>query len=222
VKRSAPLVLALAGWALGCRLGTDARVPLTAAPRLIVSPDSLAFRGRAGDSVLPDQYLSLSLDAKVSGRWQGFEDGSWFFLASGGDSLPYFLPVAPRPAGLAAGTYSASIWILAGPDTVRVPVTLRLDTALSLTGRWVASQDSTRLALDLADSAATLSGWGTTSPPERRVAVTGARSATTVALTLTAADVTFRFAGSLVDANAIAGTLTGGGLAALALTLYRQ
>lgn len=129
MRRGALFAAALAGMALGCRLGTDAQpsAPAALTPRFLVTPDSLEFHGQAGDTLLPDQYLSLGYEANVSGRWTGFENGSWLLIPSGGDTLPFFLPVGPRPTGLAAGTYSASIWIIAAQDTVRIPVTLRLD-----------------------------------------------------------------------------------------------
>ena len=129
MRRGVLFAAALAGLALGCRLGTDAQpsAPAASAPRFLVTPDSLAFHGQVGDTVLPDQYLSMGYEANVSGRWTASEDGSWFFLASIGDTLPFFLPVGPRPVGLAAGTYVASIWVCAGKDTLRIPVTLLLD-----------------------------------------------------------------------------------------------
>jgi hypothetical protein len=220
VRRLPLFAAVLVGLAPSCRLGTDARTPV--GPQLVFSPDSLAFHGRAGAAVLPDQYLSLSLDANASARWLGFEDGSWLELGNGAGTLPYFLPVEARPAGLPAGSYSANIWIAMPTYTVHIPVTLQLDTAASLSGRWVAAQDSLRLALDLSDSAGTVTGSGTAGPPVREVVVAGARADTTVSLTLTAADITLRFTGSLVGDNALAGTLSGAGMASVALTLYRQ
>jgi hypothetical protein len=222
VRRAVVLAAALTVLASACRIGTDARAPVSPAPRLLVTPESLAFHGRVGDTILPDKYLSLSLEANASGRWIGFENGSWLLIPTGGDTLPFFLPVGPRPAGVAVGLYSASIWIIAANDTVRVPVTLQLDSVVSLSGRWAASQDTLRLGLDLADSAGTVRGQGTISPPARSVVVAGVRSDTTVSLTLTASDSIFVFTGSLVGDDLLAGTLTGGGWGGVSVTLVRQ
>jgi hypothetical protein len=222
VRRRAAVAAALAALVCSCRIGTEARVPAVVAPRLLVAPESIAFHGRVGDTILPDQYLSLSLDANASGRWIGFENGSWLLIPTGGDTLPFLLPVAPRPAGVAAGTYAASIWIIGAIDTVRVPVTLQLDSSISLSGRWAASRDTLRLGLELADSAGTVRGQGTVGPPDRSVAVAGVRSDTTVSLTLTASDAILMFTGSLVSDDLLAGTLTGGGWSGVSLTLYRQ
>jgi len=221
MRRGAPFAAALVSLALGCRLGTDVHVP-GSAPHLVVTPDSLAFHGRVGDTVLPNQYVSISYDADVSGRWAASENGSWLVIPSGGDTLPFFLPVGPRPSGLAAGTYAASLWVAAAEDTLRIPVTLQLEPAASLSGRWVAEQDSLRVTLDLSDSGGTVTGWGMAGPPARGVVVAGTHSDPAVTLTLTASDVTFRFSGSLVGTDALAGTLSGGGLAGVLLTLYRQ
>ena len=221
MRRGAPLAAALVSLALGCRLGTDVRESVSA-PHLVVTPDSLAFHGRVGDTILPDQYVSISYDANVSGHWAASENGSWLIIPSGGDTLPFFLPVGPRPSGLAAGTYAASLWVAAAGDTLRIPVTLQLEPAASLSGRWAAEQDSVRLALDLSDSGGTVTGWGTASPPARAVVVAGTHAGPAVTLTLTASDATFQFSGSLVGSDALTGTLSGGGLAGLVLTLYRQ
>jgi len=125
---------ALAALAGGCRIGTEARVPAGRTPRLIVAPESIAFHGRAGAAILPDQYLSISLDTVVSTRWQAYVNTSWFLLPTTRDTVPFFLPVGGRPAGLAPGSYSASIWIIVPTDSLRIPVTLRLDSAASLGG----------------------------------------------------------------------------------------
>jgi hypothetical protein len=101
-------------------------------------------------------------------------------------------------------------------------VTLQLDSAASLSGRWVASRDSARITLDLADSAGAVTGTGTVSPPASGVVVAGTRSDTTVTLTLTASGATYQLNGLLVNERTLAGSLTGGGAGGLALTLYRQ
>ncbi|PYP20215.1 MAG: hypothetical protein DMD54_01110 [Gemmatimonadetes bacterium] len=125
-----PRALLLAGIGLGlalaCRFASDEGATGVPPVTLFVTPESLVFRGRAGDTVLPDRYLTLSFVDNVSGRWSAFENGSWFFLPTTEDTLPFFLTVAPRPAGLGSGTYAASIWIVAVNDTVRVPVLLEL------------------------------------------------------------------------------------------------
>ncbi len=220
MRRLARLLL-LAAVTSGCRLGTEARVPDTRAPRLIVTPESLAFHGRLGATLLPDQYISIGLDTVVSARWHAYVSANWFLLAATGDTVPFFLHVGGRPAGLAPGSYSASISIVVPTDSLRIPVTLQLDSAASLTGRWAASQDSARIILDLTDSNGSVAGTGSIAPPASPASVTGTRSDTTVALTLTAGGATYSFSGLLVGDTTLVGTLTGG-TAGLALTFYRQ
>src|SRR6266516_413901 len=199
------LVVIAIALAAACRFASDedARgVPLV---RLLVTPDSLAFHGRAGATVLPDRYLTLDAATSVSGRWTASQDGNWFFLPETEGMLPSLLTVAPRPAGLAAGTYAASIWIVAGNDRVRVPVTLDV-------------------ALDLNQSGSQIIGFGTVAEPVGRIGVTGTWTDPTVSLILSGATDTLRFNGSLLDDNALDGTLTrtGTGASSAALTLYRQ
>jgi hypothetical protein len=210
--------------AAACRFASDedARgVPLVP---LLVAPDSLAFHGRAGDTLLPDRYLTLEAATSVSGGWTASEDGSWFFLPETEGMLPSLLTVAPRPAGLAAGTYAASIWIVAGNDRVRVPVTLELALAASVSGRWVGRAETLHVALDLHQSGSQITGSGTVAEPVDRIDVTGTWTDPNISLILGAAADTFRFTGSLLDDNALAGTLarTGPGASSAALTLYRQ
>ena len=212
---------ALAALACGCRLGTEARIPASRTPRLIVTPESLAFRGRAGATLLPDQYLSIGLDTVVSARWSVHSNATWFLLWWPWDTVPFFMHVGGRPAGLAPGSYSASIWIVVPADSLRIPVTLQLDSAASLAGRWAASQDSARMTLDLSDDNGSVAGTGTLAPPASPVSVAGTRSDTTVALTLTAGGATYRFSGLLVGDTTLVGTLTRGA-AGLAMTFYRQ
>ena len=221
--RAGPAIAAaLTALAWGCRIGTEARMPARMAPRLVVTPESLAFRGQVGDTALPDQYLSLSLDAGAPGRWYGSENGSWMFIPTVSDTLPFFLPVAVRPAGLPAGSYGADVWIVSANDTVGVPVTLQLDSAPSLTGRWVAAPDSARIVLDVSDSSGVVVGSATASPSARTLEVAGTRSGTSVSLTLAAVDETFRFAGSLVRSDLLVGRLSGAGVSDLPVTFFRQ
>jgi len=218
------LVVIAIALAAACRFASDedARgVPLV---RLLVTPDSLAFHGRAGATVLPDRYLTLDAATSVSGRWTASQDGNWFFLPETEGMLPSLLTVAPRPAGLAAGTYAASIWIVAGNDRVRVPVTLELSLAVSLSGRWVGRAETLHVALDLNQSGSQIIGFGTVAEPVGRIGVTGTWTDPTVSLILSGATDTLRFNGSLLDDNALDGTLTrtGTGASSAALTLYRQ
>jgi hypothetical protein len=210
--------------AAACRFASDedaGGVPLVP---LLVTPDSLVFHGRAGDTLLPDRYLTLDVATSVSGRWTASEDGSWFFIPETEGMLPSLLTVAPRPAGLAAGTYAASIWIIAGSDTVRVPVTLELSLAASLSGRWVGRAETLHVALDLHQSGSQITGSGTVAQPVGRIGVTGTWTEPSISLILSGATDTLRFDGSLFDDNALGGTLTrtGAGASSAALTLYRQ
>jgi len=221
-----PYRLVVIGIALAaaCRFMSDedARgVPLVP---LLVTPDSLAFQGRAGATLLPDRYLTLDAATSVSGRWTASEDGSWFFIPDTEGVLPSLLTVAPRPAGLASGTYAASIWILLGNDTVRVPVTLELSPPVSLSGRWVGRAETLHVALDLHQSGSQITGSGTVAEPVGRIDVTGTWTDPSISLILSGATDTLRFNGSLLDDNALGGTLTrtGAGASSAALTLYRQ
>ena len=191
---------------------------------ILVTPDSLAFHGRAGDTLLPDRYLTIAFGANVHGTWTAHEDGSWFLLPVTSESEPSLLTVAARPAGLGAGTYAASIWITTGNYTVRVPVTLELALAASVSGRWVGRADTLHVALDLTQTGGQVTGSGTVAMPVGRVGVTGTWTGPGISLVLAAPSDTLRFVGSLLDGNALAGTLTRTGASppSVPLTLYRQ
>ena len=211
-----------AALAIACRFGTDAPAR---SPHLIVTPDSLAFNGRAGDTLLPDRYLTMSFSEKVVGPWAAFEDGSWFFLATNRGELPFFLTVAPRPVGLGPGTYAASIWVVAGNQTVRVPVTLDLAPTAFVRGRWAGRADTLHVALELQQQGAGVTGSGTVGAPVGGVAITGTWIDPNLSLVLGGAVDTLRLTATLQDNNVLTGTLAKSatpGAPAVPLLLYRQ
>ena len=211
-----------AALAIACRFGTDSAPPPL---HLIVTPESLAFHGRAGDTLLPDRYLTMSFAEKVEGPWAGFEDGSWFFLATDRGELPFFLTVAPRPTGLGPGTYAASIWVVAGDQTVRVPVTLDLAPGAFVRGRWAGWADTLHVALELEQQGTGVLGSGTVGAPVGAVAVTGTWTDPNLSLLLSGAVDTLRLVAALSNDNLLTGTLARlvtPGSPTVPLTLYRQ
>ena len=221
MSRRLLVIAGAAAIAIACRFGTDVPPSL----HLIVTPESLAFHGRAGDTLLPDRYLTMSFAEKVEGPWTAFEDGPWFFLSSGAGELPFFLPVAPRPVGLGPGTYSASIWVVAGSQSVRIPVTLDLASAASVSGRWAGLADTLHVTMQLEQQGSQVNGSGTVGAPVGSVAVNGVWSDPNLSLVLASSRDTLRLMAALLNDNVLSGTLarspTPGGPSA-PLRLYRQ
>lgn len=217
------VIAGAAALAIACHFGTD--TSLFSPVHLIVTPESLAFRGRAGDTLLPDRYLTLNSVEKVKGRWAAFEDGSWFFLAAGDGDLPSLVAVAPRPGGLGPGTYAASIWVVAGTETVRVPVTLDLAPVASVTGRWAGRADTLHIALQLTQQGSAVTGSGTVGAPVGSVAATGTWTDPNLSLVLDGSADTLRLTAALQDDNVLSGTLARSatpGAPPVPLVLYRQ
>lgn len=216
------LVIAMAAAvALACRFGTDMPPSL----HLIVTPESLAFHGRAGDTLLPDRHLTMSFAENVAGPWTAAEDGTWFFLATDAGELPFFLTVAPRPVGLGPGTYAAAISVVAGSQTVRIPVTLELAAAASVSARWAGRADTLHIALQLAQQGSAVTGSGTVAAPVGEVAVTGTWTDPNLSLVLRGAADTLRVVAVLSNDNVLTGTLARSpapGSPTVPLTLYRQ
>jgi len=223
VIRRLPVIAGAAALAIACRFGTD--TSLFSPVHLIVTPESLAFRGRAGDTLLPDRYLTVNSMEKVQGRWGAFEDGSWFFLAENEGDLPSLVTVAPRPGGLGPGTYAASIWVVAGADTVRIPVTLDLAPVAAVTGRWAGRADTLHIVLQLEQRGAAVTGSGTVAAPVGGVGVTGTWTDPNLSLMLDGPADTLRLVAVLSNDNVLTGTLARSvtpGSPTVPLTLYRQ
>jgi len=221
MSRRLLIIAGAATLAIACRFGTDVAPPL----HLIVTPESLAFHGRAGDTLLPNRYLTMSFAEKVEGPWTASEDGSWVLLASNEGELPFFLTVAPRPVGLGPGIYSASIWVVAGSQSVRIPVTLGLAPVASLSGRWAGRADTLHVTLQLEQQGAAVTGSGTVAAPVGGVGVTGTWTDPNLSLMLDGPADTLWLAAALSNDNVLTGTLARSvtpGSPTVPLTLYRQ
>jgi glucose/arabinose dehydrogenase len=99
-------------------------------PSLAVSPGTLAFGGTAGGASPAAKTLSLTNAGGGALSFTASDDASWLTVTPGSGSAPATLTATVNTAGLAAGTYNATITVDAGgisgsPKTI--PVTLTLD-----------------------------------------------------------------------------------------------
>ena len=196
-------------------------------PRALeVDPPSLSFNGRAGGLDPPSQNLTISEVDVRPVHWTASVDAPWLRLSSGGDTLPYYLGVGVKTAGLAVGTYTATILVLrseGGWEARTIPVTLGLQPVVSLLGRWVGTADTVAVSLDLHEQGGSVSGSGSLSTPWRVVTVAGTYAPPNISLSLVppGGDTT-RLAGSFVNDNSITAVLNDRSLTNARVTLYRQ
>jgi len=159
-------------------------------------------------------------------RWTASADAPWVQLATGGDTLPYFLAVGVTSGGLGVGTYAATILIQrteGGRETRTIPVTVTLAPVVSLDGRWVGTSGNVAVSLNLGELGGSVSGWGSLSAPSRVVAVAGTYTPPNISLVLLAqAGDTTRVTGSFANDNTIAAVLNDRALTNARITLYRQ
>jgi hypothetical protein len=197
-------------------------------PLLAVSPPALAFTDVAGGVGPPLQALTVDAIGVGGGqlRWTSSADVSWITVTPPSDTAPAVAWVGAVVTGLNPGKYTGQLTISAtsGPaQGATVPVTLTVVPAVSLAGRWAGATPTVALSFVISTTDTVVSGSGTLNPPLTPVAVTGVYRAPNVSLRLTAPDMTVTtFTGSLVNENAIAGVLNGGGLAGFAITVFRQ
>ncbi len=221
VLLAATVVWLLLGSSGGCREFAESK------PRAFeVDPPSLSFEGRAGGLDPPSQNVTISEVDVRPVHWTASVDAPWIRLSSGGDTLPYFLGVSVKTAGLGVGTYLGTILVQrteGGREARAIPVTLGLQTAVSLSGRWVGMAGTVAVSLNVWEQGGNVSGRGSLGTPSRIVAVVGTYTPPNISLSLVGADgATTRLTGSIADDNTIAAVLNGSALTNARATLYRQ
>lgn len=191
-----------------------------------VDPPSLFFNGRAGGLDPVSQNVTISEVDVRPVHWTASVDAPWLRLSSGGDTLPYFLGVGVKTAGLSVGTYFGTILVQrteGGREARAIPVTLGLQSAVAFSGRWVGTADTVAVSLNVLEQGGSVSGRGSLGNPSRVVAVVGTYTPPNISLSLVAADgATTRLTGSFADDNTIAAVLNGSALTNVRATLYRQ
>jgi len=213
-------------WLLCCSSAGCRQFAEPKPPAFEVDPSSLSFNGRAGGLDPPSQNVTVSEGDVRPVRWSASADAPWLRLSSGGDTLPYFLGVGVKTAGLAAGTYAATIFVQrteGGREARTIPVTLGLQPVISLIGRWVGTADTVAVSLNVREQGGSVSGSGSLSNPWRVVAVVGTYTPPNISLSLVPPDGdTTRLMGSFANDNTIAAVLNDRALTNARVTLYRQ
>jgi PKD repeat protein/glucose/arabinose dehydrogenase len=98
-----------------------------AAPRLAVAPGSLSFSGTQGGANPAAKTLAVSNAGSGALSFAATDDAPWLSVTPGSGSAPQDLSVTASTAGLAPGTYNATVTVTApGADDspATVPVTL--------------------------------------------------------------------------------------------------
>ena len=213
-------------WLLCCSSAACREFAEPKARAFEVDPSSLSFNGRAGGLDPPSQNVTVSEVNVRPVRWTASVDAPWLRLSSGGDTLPYFLGVGVKAAGLGVGTYTATILLQrseGGREARSIPVTLGLQPVISLRGRWVGTADTVAVYLNVREQGGIVSGSGSLTNPSRVVAVAGTYTPPNISVVLVApGGDTTRVTGSFTNDNTIAVVLNGGSLTNAQVTLYRQ
>ena len=103
-------------------------------PILGVSTSSLSFSGTAGGANPPAQTASLSNIASGTLSWTAKADQSWLTVSPAAGTGPATISIQPNIAGLAGGSYSATVTVNAAgasgsPKTITVGLTLAAPAA---------------------------------------------------------------------------------------------
>ena len=103
-------------------------------PILGVSTSSLSFSGTAGGANPPAQTASLSNIASGTLSWTAKADQSWLTVSPAAGTGPAMISIQPNSAGLASGSYSATVTVNApgasgSPKTITVGLTLAAPAA---------------------------------------------------------------------------------------------
>jgi len=117
---------------------------------LSVQPTSLAFDAVAGGSNPAAQQLSISNVGSGTLSWQATDNAGWLTLDPASGAAPASVLVRVTVAGLASGTYQASITVTGQSGTQNspqvIPVTLRVPTSPLQIGSFQVSPAFARAA----------------------------------------------------------------------------
>ncbi|MBI3355961.1 MAG: fibronectin type III domain-containing protein [Nitrospirae bacterium] len=122
----------------------------TATPSIRLTPTSLAFTGMAGGTNPAGQAFTLANPTGGTLTWTTSDNATWLALSAASGTTTTEVDsvnATVNLAGLAAGTYNATITITAtgatnSPQVVPVSLTVSASTASSATLTWTANTDS--------------------------------------------------------------------------------
>jgi BACON domain-containing protein len=102
---------------------------VTSAARLVVSPTSLGFGYQQGGTLPPSQTLSVTSSGGTIAFTDSTSGASWLSVSPTSGNTPGSIRVSVNPAGLAAGTYTASVRVSSNAGSITVPVTLTVTSS---------------------------------------------------------------------------------------------
>ena len=130
---------------LGC-------LPLVEAYATDVSPSVLTFKAMEGSATPPAQGVTVSKKSKRSLEWTTSTSASWLSVApsSGTLSTSSELSVSVNPAGLAAGTYTATVQMTVEKGgNASIPVTFTIEPSGPSVGKAVTLRWDPNIEVDL-------------------------------------------------------------------------
>ena len=113
-----------------------------------VSPTSLTFQAVQGGASPSSQTISVNKETKGPGTWTATESAAWLSLSPGAGTIKRAIQitVSINPSGLAAGSYTTTVFINLSKDGITsVPVTLTISPA-STTGGGTTTPTATMIS----------------------------------------------------------------------------
>ena len=102
-----------------------------------VSPTSLKFQAVQGGTSLSSQTISVNKGTNGPGTWTATESAAWLSLSPGAGTIKKTtqITVSINPSGLAAGSYTTTVFINLSKDgSTSFPVTLTISPASTTMG----------------------------------------------------------------------------------------
>lgn len=125
---------------------------------LTASPTAMSFQAVQGAANPPSQIVSVSKSNKRQAKWKAIDNATWLTVSPGAGTITNIAQVAlaVNTAGLAAGTYTATVTInVAKGGSTSVPVTLTVAPAATSGSSTSGSGTSTGTIASLTWSAVT-------------------------------------------------------------------
>jgi hypothetical protein len=129
---------------------------------LTASPSSLTFQAIQGGSNPASQYVNVSKSNSKSTNWTASDSAAWLSVSplTGGITNTAQVGVTVNIAGLAAGTYSATVSVTVSKGgNISIPVTLTVASTTTTTSPPTTTSTSASLSWSPPDTTTVVAGY---------------------------------------------------------------